>query len=362
MQGGTRWRRSHSAGSPSASATPPPSTMSRSRSRTASSCACSAPPGCGKTTALRLVAGFIEPTAGEIALGDRVVSSPERTLPPERRNVSMVFQSYALWPHMTVAAERRLRPEDAQARPRRHRQEGRRAPGHDAARRAGRALPGRAVRRPAAARVARPRPDRRARDAAARRAAVQPRRQPARGDALRGAPPARRLPLHDHLRHPRPERGDDHGRPDRRHECAAASSSWARRRRSTTSRAPSSSPASSAAATSSAARRSTPRASRSPAPPSHAAARPLAPVPTCAVSIRQHDIRIARRRPATADGNAVQGTVVRNVFLGAARDYIVEVKDGTPAAHHRRRRRTISPPGSAVLAEAAAERCRALVG
>ena len=61
------------------------------------------PSGCGKTTALRLVAGFTEPTAGEIALGERVVSSPARTLPPEQRNVSMVFQSYALWPHMTVA-------------------------------------------------------------------------------------------------------------------------------------------------------------------------------------------------------------------------------------------------------------------
>ncbi len=61
------------------------------------------PSGCGKTTALRLVAGFIEPTAGEIAIGDRVVSAPRRSLPPERRNVSMVFQSYALWPHMTVA-------------------------------------------------------------------------------------------------------------------------------------------------------------------------------------------------------------------------------------------------------------------
>ncbi|HEX6000113.1 MAG TPA: ABC transporter ATP-binding protein [Hyphomicrobiaceae bacterium] len=61
------------------------------------------PSGCGKTTALRLLAGFAEPTAGEIAIGGRVVSSPRHTLAPEKRNVSMVFQSYALWPHMTVA-------------------------------------------------------------------------------------------------------------------------------------------------------------------------------------------------------------------------------------------------------------------
>jgi len=61
------------------------------------------PSGCGKTTTLRLIAGFIEPTAGAIRVGDRVVSSPQKTLPPERRNMSMIFQSYALWPHMTVA-------------------------------------------------------------------------------------------------------------------------------------------------------------------------------------------------------------------------------------------------------------------
>jgi iron(III) transport system ATP-binding protein len=60
------------------------------------------PSGCGKTTTLRLIAGFVEPSAGEIAVGDRVVSSPSRTLPPEQRNMSMIFQSYALWPHMTV--------------------------------------------------------------------------------------------------------------------------------------------------------------------------------------------------------------------------------------------------------------------
>ncbi len=61
------------------------------------------PSGCGKTTTLRLIAGFVEPTEGEIRVGDRTVSTPQRSLPPERRNMSMIFQSYALWPHMTVA-------------------------------------------------------------------------------------------------------------------------------------------------------------------------------------------------------------------------------------------------------------------
>jgi iron(III) transport system ATP-binding protein len=61
------------------------------------------PSGCGKTTTLRLIAGFVEPTAGEIRVGDHVLSTAARTVPPERRNMSMIFQSYALWPHMTVA-------------------------------------------------------------------------------------------------------------------------------------------------------------------------------------------------------------------------------------------------------------------
>jgi iron(III) transport system ATP-binding protein len=61
------------------------------------------PSGCGKTTTLRLIAGFIEPSAGEIAVGGKILSTPQRTVPPEGRNMSMIFQSYALWPHMTVA-------------------------------------------------------------------------------------------------------------------------------------------------------------------------------------------------------------------------------------------------------------------
>ena len=61
------------------------------------------PSGCGKTTTLRLVAGFMAPDAGEIRVGDRVLSSPGTVIPPERRRMAMIFQSYALWPHMTVA-------------------------------------------------------------------------------------------------------------------------------------------------------------------------------------------------------------------------------------------------------------------
>ncbi|MEJ8835810.1 ABC transporter ATP-binding protein [Ramlibacter sp. AN1133] len=60
------------------------------------------PSGCGKTTTLRLIAGFIEPDAGEIRVGGRRISAPGASEAPERRNMSMIFQSYALWPHMTV--------------------------------------------------------------------------------------------------------------------------------------------------------------------------------------------------------------------------------------------------------------------
>lgn len=62
------------------------------------------PSGCGKTTSLRMIAGFIEPSSGSITINDRLVSSVSRKLfvPPEERNLGMVFQSYAVWPHMTV--------------------------------------------------------------------------------------------------------------------------------------------------------------------------------------------------------------------------------------------------------------------
>ena len=62
------------------------------------------PSGCGKTTTLRMVAGLETPDAGDIFFGDQavVVTSRRFSLPPNKRNVGMVFQSYAIWPHMTV--------------------------------------------------------------------------------------------------------------------------------------------------------------------------------------------------------------------------------------------------------------------
>src|SRR6266568_2400901 len=77
------------------------------------------PSGCGKTTLLRLLAGFSQPDAGQIRFGDRVVSG----LRPYERNIGMVFQNYALWPHMTVRANvayglrlRKLAPAEIETR------------------------------------------------------------------------------------------------------------------------------------------------------------------------------------------------------------------------------------------------------
>jgi iron(III) transport system ATP-binding protein len=61
------------------------------------------PSGCGKTTTLQLMAGFLRPDAGEIWIAQRLLSSARSVVPPERRNMSLIFQSYAVWPHKTVA-------------------------------------------------------------------------------------------------------------------------------------------------------------------------------------------------------------------------------------------------------------------
>lgn len=62
------------------------------------------PSGCGKTTVLRCIAGFERLVSGEIRVGGELVSSPQRHCPPEQRRIGMVFQDYALFPHLTVAA------------------------------------------------------------------------------------------------------------------------------------------------------------------------------------------------------------------------------------------------------------------
>ena len=60
------------------------------------------PSGCGKTTTLRMIAGFVDPTLGTIEMDDKILSSPAGSVPPDRRQMSMIFQSYAIWPNMTV--------------------------------------------------------------------------------------------------------------------------------------------------------------------------------------------------------------------------------------------------------------------
>ena len=180
------------------------------------------PSGCGKTTALRMIAGLETVTEGELRIGDRVVNDVEA----KDRDIAMVFQSYALYPHMTVAKNiesplmaRKFTVEAEGHAPQAH---GRRA------HRAGRA--GRRVTR--AHRPARPQarrpvgwpapagrpgpgdggPPRRVPDG---RAAVEPRRQAPRPDPHRARRAAPAPGHHVRVRHPRPGRGHDDGRPDR---------------------------------------------------------------------------------------------------------------------------------------------------
>ena len=167
------------------------------------------PSGCGKTTALRMIAGLESISGGTLSIGDRVVNG----VPPKERDIAMVFQNYALYPHMTVydnmAFGLKLRKLPKEEIDRRVREAGDILGLEDllAAQAEG------AVGRPAAAgrHGSRDRP--RAEGVPDGRAAVQPRRQAPRADAHRDrADPARAERDHD-LRHPRPGRGDDHGRP-----------------------------------------------------------------------------------------------------------------------------------------------------
>ena len=78
------------------------------------------PSGCGKTTLLRCIGGFEKPTSGEILYkGKNIIG-----LPPYKRAINTVFQRYALFPHLNVCAERRLRPGSAQGRQKENRRRG----------------------------------------------------------------------------------------------------------------------------------------------------------------------------------------------------------------------------------------------
>ena len=169
------------------------------------------PSGCGKSTLLRMVAGLESVAGGTIAIGERVVNH----LPPAKRDIAMVFQNYALYPHKTVAQNMafalKLRGTDPADR-RRTGQAGGRYPRPRAL---SRALSAPALRRPAPARRHGPRHRARPAGVPVRRAALQPRRQAARPDAHRDQGTAPAAEDHHHLCHPRPGRGDDHGRQDR---------------------------------------------------------------------------------------------------------------------------------------------------
>ena len=134
------------------------------------------PSGCGKSTTLKILSGLMPQDSGEIRFGDKRIDM----LPANKRNIGLVFQNYALFPHMTVAENiafgLRMRgwcnADKKSAR--------RRAPCPRAPRRSCRPPSGPAERRPAAARCRRPRARLQARSRSARRAALQPRCQAAR--------------------------------------------------------------------------------------------------------------------------------------------------------------------------------------
>ena len=173
------------------------------------------PSGCGKTTLLRMLAGFETPDEGRILLDGKDIAQ----VLPHQRPVNMMFQNYALFPHLTVRDNIAFGLKRA-GMPRRRDRYPRRRDGRAGQARGPREAQARsALRRPEAARGAGALAGAPSAGAAARRAAGRARQEAARKHPARidGIAAAARPDLHH--RHPRSGRGDDGGRPDRRDGC-----------------------------------------------------------------------------------------------------------------------------------------------
>ena len=167
------------------------------------------PSGCGKTTALRMVAGLESISGGTIRIGDRVVNA----VPPKDRDIAMVFQNYALYPHMTVydnmAFGLKLRKLSKTEIDRRVREAAEILGLEEFLQRKPKALSGGQRQRVAMGRAIVREPE----GVPDGRAAVEPGREAPRPDADRDRADPARPADDDDLRHPRPGRGDDDGRP-----------------------------------------------------------------------------------------------------------------------------------------------------
>ena len=170
------------------------------------------PSGCGKSTLLRMIAGLENITGGEIRIGERVVNN----VPPKERDIAMVFQNYALYPHMTVADNMSFSMRLRGAPKAGDRRRGSSAPPRSSASTAlldrfPRQLSGGQRQRVAMGRAIVRDPQVFLFD----EPLVESRRQAARADAHRDQGAASAAQDHDRLRHARPDRGHDHGGQDR---------------------------------------------------------------------------------------------------------------------------------------------------
>jgi iron(III) transport system ATP-binding protein len=318
------------------------------------------PSGCGKTTTLRLIAGFVEPTGGEIRVGDRVVSTPTQSLPPERRNMSMIFQSYALWPHMTVAENivyglklRKIDGATIQKKLQAILSTTRLAPLAD---RYPGELSGGQQQRVALARALIVEPETLLLDEPLSNLDANLREE-MRFEIRR---------LHDEYRYTTVYVTHDQSEAmttsdviavmnaGRIEQAGSPEEVYDRPRSEFVARFIGMSNVVKGKALDG----STVSFSGMPL---KVTGGPLRPGQETAVSIRQQHIRLSAKEPETKNGNAVAATVVRQVFLGSSRDYMVEVADGTqlrvvtPAADS-------VPAGAMVWLHLPPERCRALTG